>query len=289
MNKFIISTDSNCDLPAELCEKYNVPILSLNYCFDNIIYGSENQMSTKKFYERLRNGEKPTTMAVNTEDAKDRFKELIKEGWDIIHISFSSALSCTYQNVCLAADELKEEHPSAQVTVIDSLCASLGQGLLVYKAIMYMQNNHTYKEVIDYVEHIKLNISHRFTVDSLEHLHRGGRISKSASIIGSLINIKPLLYVNDSGALVPTGKIRGRKKSLLELANLLINAVKNSDMDNSTVAISHGDCPQDAGFLADVIKDATGVSDIIINHINPAIASHSGPGTVAVFFEAPKR
>ena len=223
MNKFIISTDSNCDLPADICEKYNIPIIFLNYCFDNIIYGSENQMSTKKFYERLRSGEKPTTMAVNTEDAKDRFEDLVKAGYDIIHISFSSALSCTYQNVCIAADELKEEYPAAKITVIDSLCASLGQGLLVYKAIMYMQDNHTYKEVIDYAEHIKLNISHRFTVDSLEHLHRGGRISKSASIIGSLINIKPMLYVNDSGALVPTGKIRGRKKSLLELANLLIN------------------------------------------------------------------
>ena len=224
MNKIIISTDSNCDLPGDICEKYNIPVHPLLYCFDSIIYGAENKMSTKTFYERLRNGERATTMAVNSEDAKDYFREHIENGNAIIHISFSSALSCTYQNAYIAATELLEEYPSAKITIIDSLCASLGQGLLVCKAIIYANEGHNYEEVIDYIEHIKLNIAHHFTVDSLEHLHRGGRISKSASIIGNIINIKPLLHMNDSGELVPIGKVRGRKTSIMKLASLATEA-----------------------------------------------------------------
>lgn len=289
MHKFIISTDTTCDLPADYCQSHMIDIHSLFYRFgDEEIYGGDNVLSDSDFYNRMRNGEMPTTMATNPEDSKALFEKRVKEGYDIIHIAFSSALSSACQNTILAADEVMEQYPGSRITVIDSLSASLGEGLLVYKAINYMNEGHDYDETVKYINDTKLSISHQFTVDDLFHLHRGGRVSKATAVIGTLINIKPLLHVDNEGRLISVGKVRGRKKSLIALVDKMLSTMGNKD--NHTVMISHGDCIKDAEFVKENILSRTQkVKEIIINYVCPTIGSHSGPGTVSIFFEADER
>ena len=288
MRNFIISTDTTSDLPDDYCKEHDIDIHPLFYRFnDDEIYGGDKQLSPAEFYSRMRNGEMPTTMATNPEDSKAIFKARLDEGYDIIHIGFSSALSSSCQNAALAASELSEEYPDARITVIDSLCASMGEGLLVYKAIEFRNAGHSFDETVAYIEDLKGHISHRFTVDNLFHLHRGGRVSKATAIIGTIVGIKPLLHVNDLGQLISVGKTRGRKKSLTELVDAMISTMGNHP--NDTIMISHGDCPEDAQYVADLIKERTSVKEVIINYICPTIGSHAGPGTVALFFEADKR
>lgn len=285
MREFIISTDTTCDLPEEYCRVNKIDIHPLFYRFgDNEIYGGDTQLDPHDFYERMRNGEMPTTMATNPEDSKDIFKKRLEEGYDIIHIGFSSALSSSCQNSALAASELLDEYPDARITVIDSLAASMGEGLLVYKAIEYQKQGHTYDETVKYIEDIKNNISHQFTVDNLFHLHRGGRVSKATAIIGTLVGIKPLLHVDDTGHLISIGKTRGRKKSLVKLVDAMIESMGNHP--NDVVMLSHGDCIEDAEFVAALVKERTSVKEVIINYVCPTIGSHAGPGVVALFFEA---
>lgn len=289
MKKYIISADSGSDLPENLCREQNITLHPVPYCFDNIIYGTDKKMSTEEFYTRIRKGETATTMAVNTEAAKELFRKSIENGCDIIHISFSSALSSTCQNACIAARELMIEYPGVRITVIDSLCASLGEGLLAYKASVYKALGHDYDDTVKYILSVRHRIAHRFTVDSLEYLRRGGRISGAACILGSIIDIKPLLHVDEEGRLTPTGKVRGRKKSIHAITDMLIKSIKSENYDNKTVAVCHSDCINDAMYAADLIRGETGIEDIIINGIGPAIASHSGPGTIAVFYETGTR
>ncbi len=288
MRDFIISTDNNCDLPADYIMQNQIDIQSLFYQFDNgELYNHFNQLEPQLFYSRMRNGEMPSTMATNPEDSKLSFKKIIDKNIDIIHISFSSALSSTYQNTVIAANEITEEYPECKITVVDSLCASMGQGLLVYKAVEFMKQGHSYQEVVDYIESTKGRISHQFTVDDLFHLHRGGRVSKTAAVVGTLINVKPLLHVNDIGQLIPVDKTRGRKKSLIALADNMFKTM--GDNDNSVIMISHGDCLEDANFLASIIKEKFPDIKIIINYVCATIGAHSGPGTMALFFEANQR
>lgn len=288
MRKFIISTDTTCDLPENYCKENNIDIHPLFYRFDDKeIYGGDKQLSPADFYARMRDGAMPTTMATNPEDSKELFKARLDEGYDIIHIGFSSGLSSSCQNASLAATELSEEYPDAKITVIDSLAASMGEGLLVYKAIEYKKQGHSYEETIQYIETIKGNISHQFTVDNLFHLHRGGRVSKATAIIGTIVGIKPLLHVDDEGKLVSVGKTRGRKKSLTKLVDAMIETMGNHP--NDTIMISHGDCLEDAEFVASLVKERTCVKEVLINYVCPTIGAHSGPGTVALFFEADKK
>lgn len=288
MRTFIISTDNNCDLPADYCKENQIDIHSLYYTFDDKeIFGKDNQLSPEEFYARMRSGEMPSTMATNPEDSNIAFRKILEDGQDIIHISFSSALSSTYQNTVIAANELSEEFPEAKITVIDSLCASMGQGLLVYKTVEYWKKGHSYEEVVAYAEKIKGSISHQFTVDDLFHLHRGGRVSKATAIVGTLINVKPLLHVNDVGQLIPIGKTRGRKKSLVALTDAMFATI--GDHDNRTVMLSHGDAIEDAEYVVSIIKDRLPDTEVILNPICPTIGAHSGPGTIALFFEADRR
>lgn len=288
MNNFIISTDSTCDLPMEYCHSNNIDIHSFFYKFnDNEIYTYENPLDPHLFYQRMRDGEMPTTMAINPEDSRLLFEKRVSEGFHIIHISFSSALSSAYQNAVIACNEVMDSHKNAKITVIDSLSASMGQGLLVFKAVEYMKKGHSYDEVVEYIENIKLHISHQFTVDDLFHLHRGGRVSKATAIVGTLIDIKPLLHVNDQGQLTPLGKTRGRKKSLIALTETMFNNM--GDLENNTIMISHGDALEDADFVASMIKDKLPHCNIMINFVCPTIGAHSGPGTIALFFHGIKR
>lgn len=297
MRKFIISTDTTCDLPLDYCHANNIDIHALYYKINldtqgavsdtETVYGGDEQLTPEVFYAGMRGGSMPTTMATNPEESKDIFRKRVGEGYDIIHIAFSSGLSSSCQNASIAANEIMEEFPDCRITVIDSLSASMGEGLLVYKAVEYMKAGHSYDETVKYVEDVKLNISHQFTVYDLFHLKRGGRVSTATAIIGTIIGIKPLLHVDDEGHLISIGKARGRRKSLIALVDKMIATMGSHN--NDTIMLSHGDALEDAEFVASLIREKTSVKNIIINYICPTIGAHAGPGTIALFFEADVR
>ncbi|MDF2539467.1 MAG: DegV protein [Herbinix sp.] len=282
VKKFIITTDTTCDLPQEYLIQHNIKLLPLYYSFSGTVYGDKNELSSKDFYAKMRGGAMPTTMAVNPDSAREVFTGLLEEGYDILHIAFSSGLSGSCSVAVTVARELCEEKPEVKITVIDSLCASLGEGLLVHKAAELKESGKTMEEIADWLEQNKLNLCHVFTVDDLHHLHRGGRVSKATAIIGTLINVKPVLHVDNEGHLIPLENARGRKKSLITLVD---NMEKRIDgFQNNIVFISHGDCEEDAKFVAAQIKERFGIDKCLINCISPTIGSHAGPGTVALFF-----
>lgn len=281
MNDFIISSDETCDLPITYCKENRIPILPVYYYMENTLYGKDKIQSLSAFYKKMRNNVHPTTVAPNIEDTKNFFNDLIKSSPDIIHIAFSGALSSTCQNALIAANEIMDCEPDVRIKVIDSLCSSLGEGLLIYKAQEYAKN-HTFEEVTEYIEETKRKIAHIFTVDDLSYLQQGGRISRGTKIIGNLINIKPILHVNGEGELKMIDKVRGRKKAISYLFDKFIT---ESNENNSTIMISHCDCIDDVNTLKKMILDKTTVKKIIVNQISPCIGAHSGPGTLAIFYE----
>ena len=287
MKDFLISTDTTADLPESFVKDNNIDIHTLFYAFGDVIYGTDNIMPEKEFFDRMRNGEMPTTMACNPEDCKTIFEKRVNEGFDILHIAFSSALSSSCNNACIAANEVMEEHPGSRIVVIDSLSASMGEGLMVYKAIQMKKNGSSMDEIIDFLNSHILNFVHNFTVDDLNHLYRGGRVSKATAIIGTLASIKPVLHVNNEGKLINIGKVRGRKKSLIALVDRMEEHIGSYRDKNDF--ISHGDCIEDAQFVADLVRERFGIENIWINYICPTIGSHSGPGTVALFFMGDSR
>ncbi len=284
---YIISTDSTADLPESYVKEHGLAIQFLSYTFGDTVYGANNQMDPHAFYELMRKGNMPTTNACIPEEVKISFEACLKEGFDILYIGFSSALSASFNNARLAAEELAELYPERRILLVDSLCASLGQGLLVHKAVTMKENGASIDEVHDWLEQNKLHLCHQFTVDDLFHLHRGGRVSKATAIVGTIINIKPVLHVDDEGHLTSVCNVRGRKKALLKLVEHMGQQMEG--YDNDTVFISHGDCLEDAEFVAEQVKERFGISDILINHVSPTIGSHSGPGTVALFHLGAKR
>lgn len=282
MKDYIISTDSTADLPAEYVNEHNLFIHPLYYNLEGEIYGGEKDLTPKEFYTKMRSGIMSTTMASNIEFIHDAFTKQIESGFDVLHISFSSALSGSHSNAAVTARDVCEEHPEAKITVIDSCAASMGQGLLVHKAIMLKEQGKSMDEVTKWVEENKDHVCHQFTVDSLFHLHRGGRVSKTTAIVGTLINVKPVLHVDFQGRLIPLENVRGRKKALTRLVDNMEAQI--TGYENDTVFISHGDCIKDAQFVADLIKERLGIQKFLINYISPTIGTHAGPGTVALFF-----
>lgn len=279
--KYIISTDSTADLPDSYVKEHGLAIQFLSYTFDDTVYDADNQMDAHAFYDLMRSGKMPTTNACIPAEVQKNFEAYLKEGYDILHIGFSSALSTSFNNARLAAAELAEQYPDRKIVLIDSLSASLGQGLLVHYAVTMKESGKSLEEVAQWVEQNKLHMCHQFTVDDLFHLHRGGRVSKTTAILGTIINIKPVLHVDDEGHLTSVCNVRGRKKALLKLVDHM--AEQMGDYKNDTVFISHGDCPADAEFLATQIKERFGTQNILIHYVCPTIGSHSGPGTVAIF------
>lgn len=284
MDKFIITTDTTSDLPKEYLNQHNIILLPLYYSFGGTVYGDKNDLEPKEFYDKMRGGAIPTTMAVNPDTARQAFTKLLEEGYDILHIALSSGLSGSCSVATTVARELCEEKPGAKIMVVDSLCASLGEGLLLHKAVELKDSGKTITEIFDWLEKNKLNLCHIFTVDDLHHLHRGGRVSKTTAIIGTLINVKPVLHMDNDGHLVPLLNVRGRKKSLITLVDQMELRVKNFQNQNDIIFISHGDCAEDAGFVADLIRERFGIKNSLINYVSPTVGSHSGPGTVALFF-----
>ena len=235
MNKYVITTDSTCDLPESYVKENNIDVIPVLYSVNDVVYGTpDSNMDIKDFYNAMRNGTMPTTMACNIEDCKTVFEKYAKEGVDILHLAFSSGLSSTYNNAVIAANDIMEEYPNCKVTVIDTLAASMGEGLLVYYATKLKNEGKSMDEVADFVETNKANVVSRFTVDDLHHLHRGGRVSKTTAIVGSLINVKPILHVDAEGHLKSLENARGRKKSLSRILDMMEDGVTVLYVSHST-------------------------------------------------------
>ncbi|MDD3360132.1 MAG: DegV family protein [Hespellia sp.] len=289
MREYVITTDSTVDLPKEYLQEHQITYLPLSYMIDGTTYKDMEGLTHKEFFERIRNGSMPTTSQVNPSEAKEAFEALLKEEKDILHIAFSSGLSGSYNSAAIAAKELKEKYPEAKITVIDSLCASLGEGLLLRKAIERKDQGMEMDELTEWVEANKLHVCTYVTVDDLFHLQRGGRVSKASAIFGSMIQIKPLIFLDDEGKLQVTGKERGRKKSLNKLVDIMGEHLAGWEDQNEVVAVAHGDCIEDAEYVAAQVKERYGVKEVIINGIGTVIGSHTGPGVVVLFFMGNER
>lgn len=286
MSAYKIVTDTTADLPAEYIKEHNLGLMKLSYIFGEEIFSGETdkELSEPEFYERIRGGEMPTTAQVNPDQAKNVLLNCLEENKNLLVLSFSSGLSGTYNSTRLAAEEIMEDDDSANIIVIDTLAASLGEGLLVHKAICNMEAGMSIEDNAKWIEDNKLNFVHAFTVDDLFHLYRGGRVNKGAAIVGSIVNIKPILHVDDEGKLINLSTVRGRKKSLKALVDYMDSHMGSWKDKNDIVFISHSDCEDDAKFVADEIKERFGIDNFIINYIGPTIGCHTGCGTVALFF-----
>ena len=280
----VILTDSCCDLSYDYIMDNNIIVEPLVVILEDgeTVDDLGQTLKHKDFYSRIRNGELPKTAQVNAYVFEETFEKLVKEGKSIIYIGFSSGLSGTYNSACIAKENVLENHRDADITIIDTKCVSMGLGLLVYYANEMLKNGKSKEEIIEWVEENKLKVQHWFTVDDLNHLCRGGRISKTSATVGTLLNIKPILEVNGEGKLVSAAKVKGRKKSITALLEKVEHLIVNPE--EQVVFISHGDCLEDAEHLKERILEHVKVKDVIINFIGPAVGSHSGPETLAVFF-----
>ncbi|MDY4835802.1 MAG: DegV family protein [Frisingicoccus sp.] len=291
MNRFnyVITTDTCCDLPKDYLKEKEIEEVSLYYNMNGTLYGNNQEMDIKEFYDRMRGGEMPTTMAANPEELEEMFEKYLSVGKSVLHLAFSSELSSSCSNAMVAARDLNEKYTDNKVIVIDTLAASLGQGLMVYKAEELRQNGKTIDETAAWLEENKLHFCHQFTVDDLNHLYRGGRVSKLTAVAGTIIQIKPILHVSDEGKLIPIGKARGRKKSLTALVDNMQRTMGSYRDKNDIVFISHGDAPEDAEYVANLVKERFGIEKFLINPVSPTIGAHSGPGTIALFYMGEKR
>ncbi|MBD5537748.1 MAG: DegV family protein [Lachnospiraceae bacterium] len=290
MRKYCITTDSNSDLPQEYIDKLNTTIIPQYYSFGDTVYGDELNMPPAEFYERMKKGDLPGSQANNPAVIEEKFRALLDKDLDIIHIGFSSALSGSYNNVCMVAKELLEEYTDAKITVIDSLNVSLGESIMVLHANALKDKGASYEEVVNAIEEFKHHINVQFTVDDLFHLQRGGRVSKTTAVVGSALNLKPFLYVSDAGTLVSAGTVRGRKKSLHTLVDRMKATLEENTDYSLPVGIVHGNCLEDAQMVAELVKEQTDFTNIIINDISPSIGTHAGPGALGIlYYGQPKK
>lgn len=287
MSEYIVTVNSTVDLPEEWLAERNVPVIPLKYTIDGETYEDMAGLSSKEFFQKLREGKMATTSQINPEEAREALEPFLKEGKDVLHLAFSSALSGTCNSMRIAAEELKEEYPDRKIIVIDTLCACLGEGLLLYYVLKLKNEGKTIEEVEAWVEENKLHICHNVTVDDLNHLQRGGRISKTAAVLGTMVQIKPMIHMADDGSLQVIGKERGRKRSLNKIVDKAVEQSKGWEQD--IVMITHGDCLEDAQYVAELVRTKMGIENILINNIGTVIGSHTGPGVVAVFCMGNKR
>lgn len=285
MSSFVILTDSSADLSASMVQQLDVQVLPLSFVLDGHTYHDHpdnRDMDPRLFYERLRSGDMATTSAVNVAQYTEALEPLLQAGQDVLILAFSSGLSTTYNSSLIAVKELQAKYPDRKLFTVDTLCASLGQGLLVWYAAQARARGGSIEEVRDWIEEHKLNLCHQFTVDDLYFLKRGGRISSATALVGSMLHIKPVLHVDNEGHLINTGKVRGRQAAL----KALVDRMEHTAIDSGslTVFISHGDCLEDAQTVADMVKKRFGVQEVYINYVGPVIGAHSGPGTLALFY-----
>ena len=276
-----IITDSCCDFTEEQYQTLNVGCVPLSVMWNGEVHNNfSDPAAVKAFYDELRAGVTASTAAVNPEGWAMLMEEALKNGQDVLVIAFSSALSTTYQSAVIAANDLKETYPDRKIYVVDSLCAALGQGMLVYLAARKQQEGMDIDTLHAWVEENKRNICHWVTVDDLAHLKRGGRISATTAMVGTMLNIKPIIYVDNDGHLINTAKVRGRKAAM----ELLANKLGETATDKEIAFIAHGDCPEDAAALEKLIKEKHGVKEVITGYVGPVIGAHTGPGVLVVFF-----
>ncbi|MGI6315843.1 MAG: DegV family protein [Christensenellales bacterium] len=286
MRDFVIVTDSSCDLPEDTIRDLDLTVLPLSVFVGDtkyVNYPDERDISYPAFYQLLRDGSPTKTSAVNTQEFLEVFTPISEKGKDILYLGFSSALSGTCSAGAMALKELSSRFPEGKFFAVDSLSASLGQGLLVWHCVQEKRKGKTIEQVRDYAEEAKFHLCHWFTVDDLKHLKRGGRVSAATALVGTLLNIKPILHMDDEGRLIPVGKVRGRKASIRALVEKMQKLAV--DPAEQTVFICHGDCREDAETAAKMIRETMGVKkDILIHYTGMVIGSHSGPGTLSLFF-----
>ena len=289
--EFKILTDSCSNLPDEMIEKAGIEILPLTFMVDGVQYQSYLKGETsnlQQFYEMMREGKVITTSLPNLTDSEKLIREQLEQGFDVLYLGFSSGLSGTFNAIELLMSQLAGEYPDRKLYAVDTLAASMGEGLLVWHAYKLQESGARIEEVRDWVEDHKLHLAHWFTVDDLMFLFRGGRVSRTSAWAGTLLSIKPVMHVDDEGHLIPLDKVRGRKKSIDALVKHM-DQTGDKPIADQTIFISHGDCIDDANYLADIIRQRYDAKDIVINYVDPVIGAHSGPGTLALFFLASQR
>lgn len=283
MTEYVICTESTADLPRHYTLDHNLIVIPLCYSFqDDVVHSEDESANLKEFYNRMRANELPKTMASNIDTIREKLRPALSAGKDVLFISFSSGLSCSYNNAVLAANMLKEEFPERNILVVDSLSASLGQGFLVDAAVRKKEQGMGLTELKQWVEDNKLHVCHMFTVDDLKYLKNGGRISRTTAILGTLINVKPVLCTDDEGHLIPLLNVHGRKKALATLVDKMAETV--GDYQNDHVFISHCDSIEDAQTVGRLVTERFGIRDIMYGEIGTTIGAHSGPGTIALFY-----
>lgn len=288
MKNYVILTDSGTDLPREFAKQLDIRVIDLTVIMEGSAEPRLNgDVDVKEFYSFLRSKKTASTSAVNTEAFRAAMEDIIKEGKDCIYIGMSSALSNTYNAGRIAAEELSEKYPDSKIYTCDTLCASLGQGLLVYHAVKKRDEGATIDELRDYLEQTKLHLCHEFTVDDLMFLKRGGRVNAATAAIGTMLGIKPVMHVDNEGRLIKLGTARGRRTSIDALFDRVAErAVKPAEQ---IMFICHGDCVEDANYLSERLKKELGVKEVFIGYTGVVIGSHSGPGTLAVFYLGTER
>lgn len=290
MKDYVIYTDTCADFDEKKIAELGIEVSPLTFHIDGGSYANwpdGREMAFSEFYSHLRGGSTSSTSQINVIDFTEAFRPILEGGRDILYIGFSSGLSGTVSSGKVAAEELSAEFPDSKIIVVDSLAASLGQGLLVWHAVQQKRQGKTIEELAGWLEENKLKLAHWFTVNDLNFLKRGGRVSGAAALFGTMLNIKPILHVDNDGKLIPMEKVRGRKQSLDALADHMEKTAINPA--EQVIFISHGDCLEEAEYLAAEVKRRFGVKEVYINYVGPVIGSHSGPGTMALFFLATSR
>lgn len=282
MNDYLIVTDSSCDLTADFAEQLGVKVIKLEFIVEGEDAKENDAIDEKQFYEILRSGKMITTSAVSMDRFIAEVEPMLADGKDVLYLGFSSGLSSTYSAGFVGAQELSEKYPDSKIYTVDTLAASMGQGLLVWYAANMQKEGKSIEEVRDFVEDNKMKLAHWFTVNDLFFLKRGGRVSAATALVGTMLNIKPVMHVDDEGKLIKVTTARGRKTSI----DALFEKAKATAIDPAiqTMFISHGDCIEDAEYLANKLKTELSVKDVVISYVGPVIGAHSGPGTLALFF-----
>ncbi|MFT9077364.1 DegV family protein [Ethanoligenens sp.] len=287
---FVLLTDSTCDLSPQMAEELAVSVIPLIYSIDGkeyYHYVDNRELNIHMYYDQLRAGAYPQTAQISPLEFREAFEPHLRAGKDVLYIAFSSGISGTYNTAAMVAKELQTEYPDRRMIVYDSLCASGGEGLLVYHAAKLAQTGQPLDTVLAWLDENRTKLVHWFTVDDLNHLHRGGRITGAAALVGGMLGIKPVLHVDDEGRLIPMEKVRGRRKALDRLVDHMIETAV--DPVNQTVFINHADCMDDARYVEKQVRARVGATDIHLYYIGPLIGAHSGPGTLALFFLGSKR
>ncbi|MGI6152915.1 MAG: DegV family protein [Christensenellaceae bacterium] len=285
MADYAITCSSTADLKTEYAKKRDLGVLLYQFFIDGEEYYDDQGVSidTHEFYDKVRVGSLPTTSMVNTERYTEFFTPYLEQGKDLLHIEFSSGLSGSYNNAVMTIEQLRKKYPDRKIEIVDSLSAARGYGCLMHHVLDKRDNGATIEEAKEYAENLKLKITHWFAVDSLEHLRRGGRVSRASAFLGTMLNIKPVLAFNNAGKIIPIEKIRGRKKSLISMVDKMEADIDSPD--GQMIFVGHADAYEDGMFVADLIKERfPTIAGIDINYIGPVIGAHAGPSTIAIHY-----